>query len=133
MGNIVRWTPQQLADHTAKSKTKTPTERMQALGRLPAGVMNKTESAYAMQLTVDKHVGSILWFEFESMKFRLADKTFYTPDFAVMTADGNMQLHEVKGRWTDDARVKIKVAAAKFPFQFIAIKKCGASWDREFF
>ena len=57
-----------------------------------------------------------------SVKLRLADKTFYTPDFAVMAGDGFMEMHEVKGFWTDDARVKIKVAADQYPFRFIAFK-----------
>jgi hypothetical protein len=29
-----------------------------------------------------------------------------------MLADGQLQAHEVKGHWEDDARVKIKVAAS---------------------
>jgi hypothetical protein len=54
---------------------------------------------------------------------RLADKTFYSPDFAVLTkADGTLEMHEVKGFWQDDARVKIKVAASIYPFKFIAVK-----------
>ena len=54
---------------------------MQALGRLPAGRMNKTEAAYAELLAARAHVGEILEFKFESLKLRLADRTWYTPDF----------------------------------------------------
>lgn len=68
---------------------------------------------------------------------RLADNTFYSPDFAVMMSDGRMQMHEVKGFWQDDARVKIKVAADLYPFEFIAIKakakKNGGGWEKEVF
>ena len=104
-----------------------------AAGRLKAGQMNKTEQAYFEHLTQRKHIGEILWFKFEGIKFRLADKTFYTPDFAVMNADNQIEIHEVKGFWQDDAKVKIKVAADIYPFPFIAVmkkaKKHGGGWE----
>jgi len=95
---------------------------MYALGRMKSGVMNRTEEAYANHLEKLKSQGEILWFKFEGMKFRLADNTFYTPDFCVMRANGEIEAHEVKGFWLDKARVKIKVAADQFPIKFIAIK-----------
>lgn len=96
---------------------------MQALGRLKAGQRNKTEQAYEDFLTLRQRVGEIAWFKFEGLKLRLADNTFYTPDFAVMLTSGEIECHEVKGFWTDDARVKIKVAADLYPFRFLAFKK----------
>lgn len=108
-----------------------------ALGRLPIGTMNKTEAAYADHLEHLKQCGTVAWFEFEAVKLRLADNTFYTPDFAVMLATGFLEMHEVKGFWEDDARVKIKVAASLFPFQFRALKpvakKNGGGWTVEEF
>ena len=80
----------------------------QALGRLKTGEMNKTEGRYAEHLLKLKYAGEILWMKFEGVKLRLADNTFYTPDFAVMLANGQLEMHEVKGFWTDDARVKIR-------------------------
>lgn len=75
---------------------------LQALGRLKAGQMNKTETAYAQELELRKRYGEIAWFRFEGIKLRLADNTFYTPDFAVMLANGQLEMHEVKGGyWTD--------------------------------
>ncbi|ENH6340913.1 DUF1064 domain-containing protein [Burkholderia vietnamiensis] len=107
---------------------------MQALGRLPAGRMNKTEAAYAELLAARVHVGEILEFKFESLKLRLADRTWYTPDFAVVLPDGAREIHEVKGHWTDDARVKIKVAAELYPYyQFIAVRRVKGEWVRETF
>ena len=107
-----------------------------ALGRLKTGQMNKTESAYASHLDALMREGSILWYKFEGMKFRLADNTFYTPDFSVMTSDGQIQLHEVKGAkaiFQDDAKVKIKVAAENYPFVFLAVfpipRSKGGGWD----
>lgn len=110
---------------------------MYALGRLKTGQMNKTEQAYAQHLSSQQHAGLIQWHKFEGIKLRLADNTFYTPDFAVMSADGVMECHEVKGFWQDDARAKIKVAADLYPFRFVAIKaqskKDGGGWAVEEF
>ncbi|TAN00946.1 MAG: hypothetical protein EPN45_13510 [Rhizobiaceae bacterium] len=95
--------------------------------------MNKTEAAYAQHLELRRAVGEVQWYAYEGLKFRLADNTFYTPDFAVMLADGTLEAHEVKGFWEDDARVKIKVAASLFPLQFIAVKKDKSGWSFESF
>ena len=40
-----------------------------------------------------------------------------------MRSDGVLEMHEVKGYWLDDARIKIKVAAEQYPIQFVAVKK----------
>jgi hypothetical protein len=104
-----------------------------ALGRLPTGTMNRTEAAYAEHLKQQERVGEVVWFKFEALKFRLADSTFYTPDFAVLPASGYLEMHEVKGFWQDDARVKIKVAASIYPFRFVAITKKKGAWQREEF
>ena len=110
---------------------------MYALGRLKVGAMNKTEAAYDAYLAQLQHAGQILWRKFEGLKLRLADNTFYTPDFAVMAADGVIECHEVKGFWQDDARAKIKVAADLYPFRFLAVrvkpKKEGGGWEVEAF
>lgn len=94
-----------------------------ALGRLKVGQMNKTEAEYAALLEQRRVAGEVAWFKFEGAKLRLADNTFYTPDFAVMLTGGRMQMHEVKGHWMDDARAKIKIAADLYPFEFIAVRK----------
>lgn len=108
-----------------------------ALGRLKPGQMNRTEAAYADHLEAQRVAGKVLWWKFEGLKLRLADNTFYTPDFAVMTAARTLEVHEVKGHWADDARVKIKVAAELYPLRFIAVralpKKAGGGWDAEVF
>lgn len=104
---------------------------------MKVGAMNRTEEAYAAHLERLRLAGDVEWYRFEGVKLRLADKTFYTPDFAVMAGDGFMEMHEVKGFWTDDARVKIKVAADQYPFRFIAFKAIpksrGGGWGREEF
>jgi len=108
-----------------------------ALGRLKSGSMNRTEEAYERELRDAVTIGDVLWYRFEGLKLRLADNTFYTPDFAVMLSNGQLECHEVKGFWADDARVKIKVAAEQYPFRFIAVtarsKKAGGGWKVETF
>ena len=110
---------------------------LQALGRLKAGTMNKTEAAYAATLEQRRAAGEVAWFKFEGMKFRLAENTSYTPDFNVMLSDGTLEMHEVKGFWTDDGRAKIKIAADLYPMRFVAIKakpkKDGGGWSVEEF
>lgn len=112
-------------------------KRVFALGRLKSGQMNKTEAAYAQELETRKNAQELLWYAFEGVTLKLADGCRYTPDFAVLRADGVMEMHEVKGYWQEDARAKIKVAADKFPFKFIAVykqpKKDGGGWKVEEF
>lgn len=110
---------------------------LQALGRLKTGQANKTEAAYGAHLEQLRVAGAIAWYRFEGVKLRLADNTFYTPDYAVMRSDGLMECHEVKGFWQDDARAKIKIAAEMYPFRFVAVKakakKDGGGWEVEAF
>ena len=107
----------------------------QAKGRTPADAeigyaaerMNRLEAKYAGWLEAQRRAGKILFWRYESLKFRLADRTWYTPDFYIMRADGCVELHETKGFWEDDARVKIKVTAEQFPeLLFVAVQ-----WDRK--
>ena len=108
-----------------------------ALGRLKAGTMNKLEAEYAAHLSQMQASGHILWHRFEAVKLRLADSTFYSPDFAVMSSDLRLEMHEVKSIWRDDAKVKIKVAADQYPFIFVAAyrlpKREGGGWRFEDF
>lgn len=119
--------------YTPKDQLRQMTA-VRALGRLPQGHQNKTEAAYEDRvLKPAMQAGEIAWYRFEGIKLRLADNTFYTPDFAVLRRNGEIEIHEVKGFWTDDARVKIKVAAAQYPFQFIAVSKVKGEWKEERF
>lgn len=108
-----------------------------ALGRLKTGQMNKTEAAYEKHLALQKRAGAVLWYRFEGIKLRLADNTFYTADFAVLSSDSVMEIHEIKGYWMDDARAKIKIAAEQYPFRFKAFmvrpKKLGGGYKQEDF
>jgi hypothetical protein len=127
-----------LARTGAKGKPNTSDTRsvpfLPAFGTLekPAG-MNKTEMAYDAYLW-GLRGELVVWHAFESITLKLANDTRYTPDFVVQRTSGAIELHEVKGFWRDDARVKIKVAAAMFPFKFIAVTAAkGGGWNVEEF
>lgn len=125
---------------------------MRAKLRLPdkyAG-MNATERGWALllegvarytEIGAARHSDIVSW-KYEAHKFRLADMTWFTPDFEVLYGDGHVELHEVKAvhrptkamrargitkgttGWKDDARVKFKVAAETFPeYQWVAVEK----------
>lgn len=112
------------------AKRDSPLKKMYAQGRLRAREMNKTEKEYSEYLQGKIIEGRLLWREFEGVKLRLADNTFYTPDFFVMTAEGELQVYEVKGYMMDDANVKIKCAAEKYPFRFFVVRKAkNKTWD----
>ena len=112
-------------------------QKFLALGRLKRGERNDLELAYEQHLERRKQSGEIQWYKFEGMKFRLADNCFFTPDFIVLLANGELEMHEVKGLWRDDARVKMKVAAELYPFRFVAVyakpKKEGGGFRYEDF
>lgn len=97
------------------------------------GEMNKLEEAYSWVLEARKRAGEIQWWGYEQMTLKLADGVRYTPDFAVLTlginTTGQLEFHEVKGYMRDDARVKLKVAAAMFPFKFLLVRKSGQGWE----
>lgn len=132
-GNLNTGQPVVPKEQVPPPKRQTSKERYEALGRLKEREMNKTERAYAAKLETEKMAGLILWYEFEPLKLRLADGCQYEIDFLVLTADRSLEVHEVKGYWTDDALVKIKVAAEKFPFRFVAIQYIKKEWvEREF-
>ena len=101
--------------------------------RHQAGKMNKLEADYAQWLSLQKIQGDVVDFHFESFKLRLADRTWYTPDFLVIY-DDHMEFDEVKGFWEDDARVKWKTCADLYPwFTFKAIQKVKGEWRVEIY
>jgi hypothetical protein len=94
-----------------------------------AGTMNKLEEAYSWVLEARKRAGELQWWTYEAITLKLADGVRYTPDFTVLTIGPRLEFHEVKGYMRDDARVKLKVAAAMFPFKFLLVRKSGRGWE----
>lgn len=107
--------------------------RVRARGRTrkPPGEMNRLERAYAQHLSLRQTAGEVVWFAYEGVKLRLAAKTFLTIDFFVMLASGELEAHEVKGRFLeDDAAVKLKVAAEMYPFRFLLVRSgAQGAWE----
>jgi len=94
--------------------------------------MNKLEARFARALDASVAIGIFHHWEYSTHKLRLADQTWYTPDFYVLAADGRIIFYEVKGFWRDDARVKLKVAADKYPqYWFVAVQEKKSEWVEE--
>lgn len=101
------------------------------------GEMNTLEAKYAAHLGALKESGAILDFGYEPLKIKLADKTYYSPDFMILALDGSLEFHEVKARWKHvdkktkvvtysahveaSASIKMKLAADIFPAKFIML------------
>lgn len=108
---------------------------MKARARRVAGQMNRLEQRYADEILAPKlQVGVILAYAFEAVTLKLGDDCRYTPDFMVIEQDETITFIECKGFWRDDAKVKIRVAAEKFPmFRFRAVKHVRDRWDWEYY
>lgn len=98
--------------------------------------MNKTEARFKREVLDE--LSGVLFVSYEACKLRLADRTWYTPDFIVWMQDGNDRAYEVKGSWKaphqEDSRVKLKVAAELYPqFTFFAAvpNRDTGGWDIE--
>ncbi|WP_024709842.1 hypothetical protein [Martelella sp. AD-3] len=107
--------------------------KLQALGRLAPGKMNKTEARFASHLDALMTSGDLLCWRFEAIKLMLAKNTTITVDFATLPASGLLTMIDVKGSkaiYTDDARAKMKIAADIFPFVFQVAypKEKGVGW-----
>lgn len=110
-------------------------EALERIGKPARRGPNKWEAEYAAELEQARRDIPGFWFGFESVKLRLADSTFYTPDFMVRWPTGLVEFHEVKGFLRDDAAVKFKVAAEMFPwatFKMFRKRKVreGGGWEQ---
>ena len=142
-GGLEKWArkiAQAPAPTVAKNATvhKESLSVPQAKGRLPSDLllgydaerMNGLEARYAGNLEAQRKTGRIIFWRFESVKFRLADRTWYSPDFYLMRPDGSIEIHETKGWMEDDANVKIKTVAELFPeFLFVLVKWRNGTWE----
>lgn len=93
--------------------------------------MNKSEAVWAQRLELEKKAGEVECYWFESLKFRLAENTWYTPDFVVLYTDGRREIHEIKGFLRDDAAVKFKVARELYPdYDWQMWRRKKTVWER---
>lgn len=92
---------------TAAAKTKEKRIRQSS-----QPLSNKLETRFGGYLHM-LHPRAVIWEQ--SITFRLANGVRYTPDW-VMCEDSRLSIFEIKGpRAWDDAIVKIKVAASRYP------------------
>jgi hypothetical protein len=91
--------------------------------------MNGLERKYASHLEIRKLAGEVWRYDFQPEKLRLADRTWYEPDFRVILENGVIEYHEVKGgHMEDDAAVKLKVVAEQHPYPFVLVRWLNERW-----
>lgn len=96
----------------------------QAEVELALASMNKLETAFAAELKLRLRAAELEWWAFEPFRFRIGTGAHYTPDFAALDHEAHLTLYEVKGRWEEAARVRIKVAAHLYPMlRFVAVTR----------
>lgn len=64
---------------------------------------------------------SVVKVYFRSVKLRLSDNSFYTPDFMVIHTDGSVEFHGTQ----EDSKIRLKMAAATHHwaiFKFVNVK-----------
>jgi hypothetical protein len=121
------------------------TNRFAKYSRRKPGERNKLEASYEAHLELLKKAGKIWDYKFEGMKLRLANNTWFTPDFVVFSAEGAVELHDTKGTknkklkggcikapWCEaDAKLKMKVIADLWPFKMLVIFKTPDGWQQQ--
>jgi hypothetical protein len=91
---------------------------------------NKTEAEFGRMLEARRHKGEFLTVEFEALKLKVGDGTYYTPDWFCHTLFARPAIFEVKGkhRW-DDAIVKYKAAKERYTWaDFEMWEKSSDGW-----
>src|ERR1035438_5792026 len=92
------WTDEDVARvENPAVKGVQPNESPKPKGRIPKPEMNSTERRYAQYLDLQKAVGEILWYGFETVTIKLGPDCRFTPDFLVMLSDGSLSFHDTKG------------------------------------
>lgn len=107
---------------------------------------SKAEAEYAQRLELLKRAGEILDWRYAPANWRLArpgKKSWFRPDFLVVTIIGRIEWHEVKGArklssghtgpfWRGDARPKAYAAAELYPwFRWVIAWKSRGNWHIE--
>jgi hypothetical protein len=125
---VVSWAEKDVADWAARTgcadvPARAPENKPAERSRRG---QNKTEAAYTAYLELHKRVPLdgkrlVIWYAFEALKVRIGDRCWLTPDFLVQYDNGELELHDTKGRKgnkyfaTDDAIVKARAVGRNFP------------------
>lgn len=97
---------------------------------------SRLEAAYATHLAELQAGGAVAHWHYECVRFRLADGCWYKPDFAVIYADGAVDIVEVKGfsRNMRESRVRWLSCAEHCPFpwmRFVWVTRVRGEWRTE--
>lgn len=129
-----RWTEEQLREYLRRGQGSGDAPRKPEMAEVSGQAprpdrLNKTEAAFLATL---KHQWPFATILSQQVKLRLAQKTWYTPDFILIQQDMSgtrMLAYEVKGFMRDDAAVKLKVAAEAYPFfEWHLVRKTKGGW-----
>jgi hypothetical protein len=128
-GPVRRITGKGLVKGPCLVTTKPDAKTKQAKARKPPkSPMNKLEQDYQSTFLVGQPHG------FEEITLALGGGARYTPDFWTLGDDDVLEFHEIKGHWREAAKVRIKVASAKYPqFRFRAFRRVEKVWHVEHF
>lgn len=127
----LRFTAKEL-EKTGKTPAKeSGLKPLLAQGRkISEAEMNQTETAFSEVLEEAKKAGEIQKWHFEAVTLKVAPNTRYKPDFLAVLPDGHWQFFEIKGHLRDDAAVKFKTAAEKYPeLSFMMIRRKQGRWE----
>lgn len=124
---MTRWNelPDSLAGRTESPRLKSnQQDKVKIPPRIKDKAMNGLEQEWADILETMKRSKYIIDWKYEPFNLRLANNTYYRPDFMVIYP-GHIEIHEIKGGFIRDDSVKaFKVAAEQFPwFVFKMIQK----------
>jgi len=107
-----------------------PIEEAGAEEKKPLDRMNKLERHYSWFLDGLVESGVVTRYRFGEVKVRLADKTWYSPDFQVWLHYGRVVMVETKGWCRDDAAVKFKVARERYSeYQWMMVGRSKGKWE----
>lgn len=120
--------PNQIATATCNGKPLSEAEPK--VKSMAHDGMNKTEELFAAELDALQRAGVIVEWKFESIKLRLARKTFYTPDFFIRYTDGRLAFTEIKGFMRDDAAIKYKLAREAYSWaEWRMLRRVKGTWQ----
>jgi hypothetical protein len=116
--------------NSKESETPSPLkELLSRKRRIKEKGMNKTEREFSEILNQALESGEIIRWQFEEVTLKIAPSTRYIPDFLAVLPSGAWQVFEIKGHLEDDAAVKFKAAAEKYPeISFHMLKKQRGQW-----
>jgi hypothetical protein len=135
--------PERAAEHPAASGRSEGDVLRERFGigeeapasKAPDDGMNKSETLFSEDLECMKQRGEIKEWAFEPEKFRMADRTWWKPDFRMTLLSGQNVFVEVKVArkdgsilWTDDGAVKAKTVPEMHPYAFFLAIRHHRHW-----